>query len=254
MSTQTTNINDIFFEGVYKEVWRKLIPPGLSEVECEFIQDVAQLKKGDAVLDLMCGYGRHALELARHGYRVTAVDNSEDYITEIKVIAKEQSLPVEAISNSTLTVQLSQSYAAAICMGNSFAFFNREDAVTLLKNIASHLAYDGILIINSWMIAEIAIKHFREKEWYNVDNYKYILDYQFHFHPSRIESEHTIISDRGEMEVIKGVDYIFTLTELEAMFNEAGLQTKALYSTPKKRPFKMGDNKVYIVAQKSQPI
>ena len=139
-------------------------------------------------------------------------------------------------------------------MGNSFAFFNREDAVTLLKKVAGHLLDEGTLIINSWMIAEIAIKHFREKEWYNVDNYKYILDYRFHFHPSRIESEHTIISDRGEMEVIRGVDYIFTLAELESMFNEAGLETKALYSTPKKRPFKMGDNKVYIVAQKSKTV
>ena len=123
-----------------------------------------------------------------------------------------------------------------------------------LKKVAGHLLDEGTLIINSWMIAEIAIKHFREKEWYDVDNYKYILDYRFHFHPSRIESEHTIISDRGEMEVIRGVEYIFTLAELESMFNEAGPETKALYSTPKKRPFKMGDNKVYIVAQKSKTV
>jgi len=254
MSIEVTNINDTFFEGIYKEVWRKLIPPGLSEVECDFIQEAAQLEAGDVVLDFMCGYGRHALELARRGFSVTAVDNAEEYIEEIKAVAKENALPVDAYASSALTMQLSQTYKAAICMGNSFAFFDRGDAVSLLKKIATHLEQDGILIINSWMIAEIAIKHFREKEWYNVDNYKYILDYQFHFHPSRIESEHTIISDRGEMEVIKGVDYIFTLAELEGMFNEAGLETKALYSTPKKRPFRMGDNKIYIVAQKTRAI
>ena len=75
MSSQLTNINDTFFEGIYKEVWRKLIPPGLSEVECDFIRDVAQLQAGDRVVDFMCGYGRHALELARRGFPVTAVDN-----------------------------------------------------------------------------------------------------------------------------------------------------------------------------------
>ena len=250
MSSQVTNINDTFFEGIYKEVWRKLIPPGLSEAECDFIQDVAQLNEGDKVLDLMCGYGRHSLELARRNFQLTSVDNSEDYILEIKASAREQALPVEAFSCSALDIDLNQSYKSAICMGNSFAFFNREDAVMLLKNISESLSDDGVLIINSWMIAEIAIKHFREKEWYYVDNYKYLLDYHFHFHPTRIESIHTIISEQGEIEVLKGVDYVFTLSEMESMFNEAGLKTKAMYSTPRKRPFKMGDNKIYIVAQK----
>jgi len=45
-------------------------------------------------------------------------------------------------------------------MGNSFAFFDRQDAVTILKNISGHLKAGGIFIINSWMIAEVALKHF----------------------------------------------------------------------------------------------
>ena len=100
------------------------------------------------------------------------------------------------------------------------------------------------------MIAEIAIKFFREKEWYELDGYKYLMNYQFQFHPSRIESEHTIVGANGIVEVINGVDYIFTLGELEGMFYEAGLKLKDLFSTPRKRPFKLGDNRVYIVVGK----
>jgi SAM-dependent methyltransferase len=250
MTTNTININDTFFEGIYKDIWRKLIPNGLSEAECDFIQDVAALDNNNKVLDLMCGYGRHALELARRGFQVTAVDNSTDYISEIKSVTSVNSLPVEAFASGALEMNLEQQYKAILCMGNSFAFFNREEAVLLLHKIARALLQDGVFIINSWMIAEIAIRLFREKEWYEVDGYKYLLDYQFHFQPSRIESEHTIIGEGGIAEVIKGVDYIFTIGELESMFNEAGLKTLALYSTPRKRPFKMGDNKIYIVVGK----
>jgi cyclopropane fatty-acyl-phospholipid synthase-like methyltransferase len=251
MSSQNSNINDVFFSGSYKEVWRRLIPSGLSEAECDFIEDVAQLKQGDPILDIMCGYGRHALELARRGYAVTAVDNAADYIDEIKATSAAEMLPVEAFVEGALTVPLQKNYKAAICMGNSFAFFDRKDAISLLKKISSHLMEDGILLINSWMIAEIAIKHFREKEWIEVDGYKYLLDYKFHFQPSRIESEHTLLTTQGLVEVINGVDYVYTLAEMEAMFAEAGLCTKALFSTPRKRPFKMGDNKIYIVVQKA---
>ena len=50
------------------------------------------LQPGSKVLDLMCGYGRHAIALAKKGIEVTAIDNLEEYINEIKDTAeKEQS-------------------------------------------------------------------------------------------------------------------------------------------------------------------
>lgn len=247
MSVKTENINDTFFEGIYKEVWRKLIPPGLSEAECEFIVDVARLTSADRVLDLMCGYGRHVIPLSQRGFQVTALDNAEDYIKEIKETAEKEGLSIDAQTCGALEANLSGYYKAILCMGNSFAFFEKDDAIGLLKKVSAHLEDDGAFIINSWMIAEIAIRHFKEKEWCEVDGYKYMMDYRFQFNPTRIESEHTIVSREGNVEVIQGVDYIFTLSELESMFQEVGLTTRCLFSTPRKRPFRMGDNRVYIV-------
>ncbi len=135
--------------------------------------------------------------------------------------------------------------------GQQLRVFNRENAIHLLKKIAAHLLPDGVFVINSWMIAEIAIKHFKEREWMNVADYKYLMQYQFCFHPHRIESEHMVLAADGTVEVINGVDYIFTLAELETMFQEAGLTTKAVYSNPKKKSFKVGDNTVYIIVGKN---
>ena len=250
MQTKSNNINDTFFQGAYKEVWRKLIPPGLSEAECSFVEDEASLQKGDNVLDLLCGYGRHALELGRRGYTVTAIDNLQEYVAEIETTAIAENLAVTAIAASAMQVPLSGSYKVALCMGNSFAFFGREDALSLLEKIAAHLTPDGIFIINTWMIAEIAIRHFREHEWYKIDEYKYLLEYKYHFNPGRIESEHTLLAPDGTVEVIRGVDYVFTLDELSFLFDQAGLRLRSVYSTPKKRPFRMGDNKAYIVVEK----
>lgn len=250
--SSSSNINDLFFSGHYKEVWRKLIPPGLSEAECSFLEDVAALQPNNLVLDLMCGYGRHTLELARRGYAVTAVDNLDAYITEIKEKAKAENLPIDAVAAGALDVSLHQQYKAILCMGNSFAFFNREQAISLLDKVADHLEPGGVFIINTWMIAEIAIRHFQEREWLQLEEYKYLLHYQFLFHPSRIESQHTLIVPDGTVEVIDGVDYIFTLNELEEMFKQVGLQLRAVYSTPKKKAFKLGDNKAYLVIGKTQ--
>jgi SAM-dependent methyltransferase len=250
MPTSSSNINNTFFEGSYKHAWKGIIPPGLTEAEVDFIQEIATLKSDSKVLDIMCGYGRHTLELGRRGISITAVDNLNDYIDEIKEKASEQNLPVDAVTADVLHVNLNEAYDAAICMGNSFAFFDKSDAVTILKNISSHLKPNGVLIINSWMIAEIAIKHFKEKDWHYAGEYKCMLEYKYCFHPSRIESEQTIISPDGIVETVKGIDYIFTLDELGEMFNEAGLKTKDVFSTPRKKRFTLGDGRAYIVAIK----
>ncbi len=250
LKSHVSLINDTFFNELYQKIWRKLIPPGLSEAECGLILDACNLQKGDRLLDLMCGYGRHTLPLARTGINITAIDNAAAYINEIKSTIATEQLPAEAIHATAIDADFLHQYKAVICMGNSFAFFDSESTRKLLRKIADHLVPGGMLIINSWMIAEIAIRHFKEREWINVDGFKYIMHYHFHFCPHRIESEHTIVAPDNTVETINGVDYILTLSELEKLFNEAGLYTKAVFSTPKKRPFKMGDNTVYLIIEK----
>jgi cyclopropane fatty-acyl-phospholipid synthase-like methyltransferase len=249
MSTSATaNINDTFFSGLYKDVWRKLVPEGLTEAEVDFIQIVGALQPEAAVLDLMCGYGRHTLELARRGYTVTAIDNLPDYIDEIKVNGKGMAITTQV--NSLTTMQLTGTYDAAICMGNSFSFFNKEEARHILHKLSAHLRTGACFIINTWMLGEIAIRHFKEKEWFYAGEYKYLHDCRYLFNPSRIESEHTIITPEGVAESYQGVDYIFTLPELADILKEAGLMIDGVYSTPRKKLFKVGDTRAYITAYK----
>lgn len=248
--SSSQNINNIFFEGLYKEVWRTIIPPGLTEAECDFIADVARLQPQDQVLDIMCGYGRHALELTKKNLQITAIDNLPDYIDEINAKSSDLKLSVKAFCGDILEMPINPGYKAAICMGNSFAFFSKEEALALLKKISDSLVSKGVFIINSWMIAEIAIKFFKQYDWHYSGPYKCILENNYLFNPSRIETEQTIISPTGQIEIVKGVDYIFTLNELEAMFRQSGLQTIGLYSTPRKKKFTLGDGRIYIVAEK----
>src|SRR5829696_6767773 len=91
------NANSTLFESFYKEIWRKLIPEGLTGTEADFIEELAGLKPGHCLLDIMCGFGRHSIELARRGYPVTAVDNLPDYINEIAAAAQEDKLCIKTV-------------------------------------------------------------------------------------------------------------------------------------------------------------
>jgi len=250
MNDSPQNINSIFFKGIYKDVWRKLIPPGLNEAETDFIAEMGNLQQGHHVLDLMCGYGRHAIELARRGYEVTAIDTEDEYIQEIKTTASNDDLPVQAINRDITVIEFSSLFDAAICMGNSFAFLDENEAAGVLKKITTHLKTGGVFIINTWMLGEIAIKYFQERDWFYAGDYKYLVENKFLLNPTRIESEHNIISASGDIENLKGIDYIFTISELQKILEQAGLKLNGIYATPRKRKFQLGDTRAYLVAEK----
>ena len=132
------NVNNSFFDGYYKDIWRQFFPEKTTKAEVDFIVEEAGLNSGSKILDIMCGYGRHAVEFARRKVNVTAVDNLPDYINEIKETSSAEKLPLECICTDVLEMQIDQEYDAVICMGNSLQFFYEEDLIRLLSSISEH--------------------------------------------------------------------------------------------------------------------
>ncbi len=208
------------------------------------------LQPGSQVLDLMCGYGRHALALGRKGIQVLAVDNLPAYIDEVKTSAVAERLPVTAICTDVLYFHSGREFDLALCMGNSLNFFNATDTASILRNIALQLRPGGHLLINSWSIAEIAFQKPISNSWSEIGDQIFLSNAQLHFHPTRIEVETIMIDPAGNREVKPGVDYIYSLNEMEAMLAGAGLKLKAVYSIPGRKKFSLGEPRAYLVAQK----
>jgi cyclopropane fatty-acyl-phospholipid synthase-like methyltransferase len=245
------NINNSYFDGHYKDIWKSIIPAELTVKEIEFILRYFNLTKGDKVLDLMCGYGRHAISLAQNGIEVTAVDNLKEYIDEIRSIVNDEGLSVKAVKADIITYIFNDTFDLAICMGNSIGFFSRDEIIKLLSSVSRSLKKNGQLLIHTWSLAEIAIPEFKERTWSIVNELRYLADAKYLFHPTRIETETTIIQQDGTTEVKLAVDYIFSIAEMEQILNQAGFILKEIFSIPGKKVFALGEPRAYIVAEKS---
>lgn len=244
------NINNSYFDGYYKDIWRALIPAELTVKETDFMLHYFNLQPGNKILDIMCGYGRHAIALAKKGMSVTAVDNLDEYINEIKQAAAQDNLSITAIKADTLKYEAEGIFDLALCMGNSLCFFDRNDTLALLKMIATHLKAGGHFLINTWMIAEIVFNDFRANSWSHIGDLKYITENKYLLQPSRIETDHLILAPDGKTETKKAVDYIYSIAETEQMLAAAGLAMKEVYSIPGRKKFTLGEPRAYIVAEK----
>ena len=88
--------------------------------DIRFIRKALSPKKGSSVIDVCCGVGRHALELARLGYRVTGVDLSEAYIQVARQRAKKRGLKETDMCRSMYVYKKLRRFRAGIESGISW--------------------------------------------------------------------------------------------------------------------------------------
>ncbi len=84
--------------------------------EIDFLLSIFPLSKGASVLDVGCGTGRHALELARRGFRVLGVDLSERMLAVARAKAAIDGLDVRFLQTDAVSFATDERFDAAICL------------------------------------------------------------------------------------------------------------------------------------------
>ena len=107
--------------------------------------DYLNLSKGDKILDLPCGKGRHALFLYEQGFKTTGADLSVNSIQHARQFEKQ---------NLTFTIHdmrdaLNGNYDAIFNLFTSFGYFNQETTnIQVLKNFKNALQPGGHIVID----------------------------------------------------------------------------------------------------------
>src|SRR5580700_8298527 len=113
-----------FFQGIALEMWRRATPADATRKECEFLVQELKLGPGSSVLDVPCGLGRHSLQLAGEGIRVTGIDISSEAIEIARRQAHELGVQVSWLNRDMCDVPSGEKFDAAFCMGNSFGYLS----------------------------------------------------------------------------------------------------------------------------------
>ncbi len=119
------------------------------EEEVDKILDLVEFKgRFGFVLDLCCGPGRHAIWMAKKGFRVTGVDRTSFLLEKAKEKAEMEEVQVEWVLEDMRIFVRPNIYDLVLNMFTSFGYFNdkRED-LTVLKNIYQSLKPSGICLL-----------------------------------------------------------------------------------------------------------
>lgn len=97
------------------------------------------------ILDLACGFGRHANRLAALGYSVTGIDQSADFLNLARKHASDMSVDVNYLQVDMRQIEFVEEFDVVIMMFTTFGYFNDGDNFRVLENITRALRPGGWL-------------------------------------------------------------------------------------------------------------
>jgi SAM-dependent methyltransferase len=121
------------------------------------------------VLELACGTGRHAIELSRRGYQVTATDYSPDMIAQARRRSSEAQSPIEFLVADMRSLDLGEAaFDAVICLFDAIGYVQTNEAIAgVLAGVRRHLRPGGVFICEFWHAAAMIANYdpVRVRRW-----------------------------------------------------------------------------------------
>jgi SAM-dependent methyltransferase len=239
-----------FFSGITVAMWRHAAVAEWTTAEVDLAWRELRLEAGQRVLDCPCGHGRHAVELARRGCRVTGIDLSADALTFAGQAAEDAGVAVDFQQQDMLEIPELPPCDAAVTLGNSFGYVHHEGSARLVKKIAAALRPGGRWLLNTGAVAEAILPNLKPEMTFQVGDIAACFRTKYLAAESCLEIS-SEMTRGGQTEKQQHWQFVFTAAEILRMLAAAGLTPVALYGGTTREPFALGSHQLYLVAQKS---
>jgi SAM-dependent methyltransferase len=241
-----------FFNGLIVDFWQAVIPEETTKAEVAFLEKHLRLSSGARVLDVPCGGGRLAIELAARGCRLAAVDISPEFLDAGREAARGPGLTIEWRQADMRDLPWQDEFDAVYCAGSSFGFLGDDGDREFLSAVARALKPDGRFFAD-FKAAESILPNFRERYEMRVG------DLEFHAHNAYdpitgMMQSHYTVSRGDRSETKEAVHRIYTAREILRMLEGAGFSTLETFGSIQEEPFRLGSPELLVVARRDLTI
>jgi ubiquinone/menaquinone biosynthesis C-methylase UbiE len=184
------------------------------------------------ILDVGCGTGRHAINLATKGYKnITGIDLSPGLIKAAREVAKEKNVSIDFRVCDARELPFENEFDAALCLceGAFGLLENDAENYKVLRAVHKALKKHGIFILTT-------LNLFRDAE----------------FDPMtcRVSMEMEIARKDGQRKVINCSDRSYSFPELKWVLEQLGFEVILGADPFTKEPIKYGTMEFMVVSRK----
>jgi SAM-dependent methyltransferase len=242
---------DDFWESVPMFTERHL---EIAPEEVDFVVSLLGIGPGAAILDMPCGVGRHSLELARLGFRVTGVDRTAAYLKTARERASAWGLDVEWVQADMREFVRPAAFDAAINLYTSFGYFEdpAEDR-RVVENLFHSLKPDGALVMEM-MGKEVLARIFLPRDWQQLPDGSFFLQERMVTEDwTWIDNRWILVRPGGQHQDFAVGHRLYDGAGLKALLLETGFESVTLYGGLQDVPYDTNAQRLAAVARKGTP-
>ena len=240
-----------FFDDDYLRIYRPTFTEERTAAEVDFIEQSLGLPKGASVLDLGCGYGRHALAMAKRGYDVTGVDFNAAYLAIGAEEAARAGLKVTFQAGDMRALPFERAFDGAYSYFTSFGYYDDEENERALAGIARALEPGGRFLLDvvnrDHILAHPNLRTWVQRE----DGALFMEEVSIQLEQSRVVSRQQLIDPRGGAKVAKEYSLrAYTCAELSSLMRRHGLVVKDVWGGPDREPYSVDSRRLVILSER----
>jgi SAM-dependent methyltransferase len=240
-----------FFDESYFAEYAGFITPERTARDLAAIAAYLELEPGARILDLCCGHGRHAIELALRGYRVCGQDLSEVFLERARREAEERGAKVEWARGDMRRIVPPPPFDAVISMFTAFGYLeNDQEERSVLREVYRVLRPGGRFLIDvvnrDFLMAQFGQRDWRER----ADGVRVLYERELDA-LTGVNHERQIWIDPDGQAIQHEIHVrLFCASELRLMLESAGLEVEAAYGGYEGEPLTRTSHRIVIVARR----
>jgi len=239
-------------ETVWRDLYSFMFPETKFAAAGQEIDSVLQLAGVDAgeALDLCCGPGRHTIELAKRGFKVTAVDRTEFLLDKARANAAAAGVPVDFVLEDMRRFTRPQSFDLIINLFTSFGYFEDEaDDLRVLQLARDNLKPGGAFVVEM-VSKEWLAKSFQPTVSTKLPNGDLLVQRHDVIDDwTRVQNEWTLVQDI-HVRTIEFRHRVYSGHEFKELLRAAELPDARVYGDLDGRPYGLEVKRLVAVARR----
>jgi SAM-dependent methyltransferase len=211
-----------YFDDTYRRLFLDTVDPARTRYQVQQVLRLCAVLPGAIVLDVGCGVGRHSIELAKLGFRVTGVDMNAGYISVCRERTAQLGLKAEFHVVDSRVMKLDVRADLTISLWSSFGYYGEIGDLQVLQRVAEHTRRGGRVVVDVEN-RDYIVKHFVPEEWHENEQGLVFEKRRFDARDGTVSTRRVILSG-GERCEYRRVLRMYTVAELAALLEAAGLR------------------------------